>query len=285
MLGVPASAENVKLFTNFVPRNAGRLGRAQSGASDAPGAPSFTPSETALRTMIVIPTAELRGSLMYAPAAHHGPTSRQPVDAAVTHRALAALGFRQVHLHDIDAESGREQNEALIAEIARDASVDVLVSGGSISGDRVDRLMDIGVSQVILGRSRDEDIDSLAGLADSFPGRLIVRADFAKALSGRRSRWRDSSSEMVDLANELSDLPLGGLAVHGLSSDGFPGAPLRFVEDLVEASTVPIFCRTEVTDLGGLRALENLGIAATVLGSSLFDGRLDAEAVAHHFEF
>ena len=222
---------------------------------------------------------------MYAPAAQHGPTARQPVDAAVTHRTLAALGFRQMHLHDIDAESGREQNEALIAEIARDASVDVLVSGGSISGDRVDRLMDIGVSQLILGRSQDEDIDSLAGLADSFPGRLIVRADFAKARSGRRSRWRDSSSEMVDLANELSDLPLGGLAVHGLSSDGFAGAPLRFVEDLVEASTVPIFCRTEVTDLGGLRALENLGIAATVLGSSLVDGRVDAEAVAHEFEF
>jgi len=89
---------------------------------------------------------------------------------------------------------------------------------------------------------------------------------------------------MVDLANELSGLPLAGLAVHKLSSDGFPGAPLRFVEDLVEAADVPVFCRTEVTSIGELRALEDLGIAATVLGSSLFDGRLDAEAVAHHFE-
>jgi phosphoribosylformimino-5-aminoimidazole carboxamide ribonucleotide (ProFAR) isomerase len=234
--------------------------------------------------MIVIPTAELRGSLVYAPATQHGPASRTPVDVATTHRAFAALGFRQVHLHDIDAESGSEQNEALIAEIARDASVDVLVSGGAISVDRVDRLIDVGVSQLILGRNQNDDIDSLAGLADSFPGRLIVRADVANLLSGRRNARRQSSSDMVDVATELSGLPLGGLAVHGLSSDGFPGAPLRFVEDLVEASDVPVFCRTEVTSIGELRALENLGIAATVLGSSLFDGRLDAEAVAHHFE-
>jgi len=234
--------------------------------------------------MIVIPTAELRGALVYAPAMQHGPASRTPVDVAGTHRAFATLGFCQVHLHDIDAESGSEQNEALIAEIARDASVDVLVSGGPISVDRADRLIDVGVSQLIVGRNGDDDIDSLAVLADSFPGRLIVRADVANLLSSRRSRRRQSSSDMVDLANELSGLPLAGLAVHRLSSDGFPGAPLRFVEDLVEAADVPVFCRTEVTSIGELRALEDLGIAATVLGSSLFDGRLDAEAVAHHFE-
>lgn len=235
--------------------------------------------------MIIIPTAELRGSLAYAPSTQPGSASRTPVDVASTHRAFAALGFCQVHLHDLDADSGRDQNEVLIAEIAQNASVNILVSGGSFSVDRVDRLMDIGVSQLILGRRGDNDIDSLAGLADSFPGRLIVRADMANLLSGRRSGRHHSSSDMVDFANELSDLPLGGLAVHGLSSEGFPGAPLRFVEDLVEASTIPVFCRTEVTSVGELRALENLGIAATVLGSSLFDGRLDAEAVAHLFEF
>jgi len=45
-----------------------------------------------------------------------------------------------------------------------------------------------------------------------------------------------------------------------------------------------VFCRTEAASIGELRALEHLGIAATVLGSSLFNGRLDAQAVAHHFD-
>ena len=103
--------------------------------------------------MIVIPTAELRGSFVYAPAAQHGQTPRAAVDAANTHRAFAALGFRHMHLYDVDADSGRKQNEFLIAEIARDSALEVIVSGGAMSMDRVERLVDAGVSQVMFGRS------------------------------------------------------------------------------------------------------------------------------------
>jgi phosphoribosylformimino-5-aminoimidazole carboxamide ribotide isomerase len=211
--------------------------------------------------------------------------SRAAIDASATHRAFATLGFRQIHLHDLDADSGRDQqNEALIAEIARDASIEVLVSGGSLSDDRVDRLMDAGVAYVIVGPQREDDIDTLGRIADSFPGRLIVRADFGDPLFTRRGTRRHDASDMIDLANELASFHIGGLAVHALSSDGFPGASLRCVEDLVEAATVPVFCRTESPTLGELRALEHLGVAAVMLGSSLFNGLLDARAVVHYFD-
>jgi phosphoribosylformimino-5-aminoimidazole carboxamide ribotide isomerase len=228
--------------------------------------------------VIVIPTAELRGSQVYAPA------TRVPVDAAGTHRAFATLGFKQMHLHDLDADSGRDLNEALIAEIVRDSSIEVLLSGGGLSEDLVERLIDAGVAQVILGPGPDVDIDTLARLADSFPGRLIVRADLGDPLFSRRSGRRPSPTEMIDLANELDSSQIGGFAVHGVSGDGFPGNHLRFVEDLVEVASVPVYYRTEASTIGELRALEHLGIAATMLGSSLFNGQLDAQAIAHHFD-
>ena len=234
--------------------------------------------------MIVIPTAELRGACLYAPSTHHGAASGAPVDPGATHRAFTALGFRQIHLYDVDGESGRGQNELLIAEIAREAAADILVSGGEASEDRLDRLFDIGVTQVIVHQGADVDAETLGRLADSYPGRLIIRADLGDPLFGRRSRPRHSPTDMLDFANELALLPLAGLAVHGVSSDGFEGTPLRFVEELVEASSVPVYCRTEAANLGELRALEHLGIAATLLGSSLFNGRLDAQAVVHHFD-
>ena len=232
--------------------------------------------------MIVIPTAELRGSLVYPPTSQPGTGSRSPVDPAATHRAFTALGFRHIHLHDIDADSGRDHNEALIAEIVRDSAAEVLVSGGVLAEERLDRLIDVGVGQVVFSPSDDDD-DALARLAEAFPGRLILRADVEQPF-GRRGVVRRGVEDMVDLATEVSLLPLGGLVVHCASSDGFPGAPLRFIEELVEASSVPVFCRTEAGSIGELRALEHLGIAATVLGSSLFNGRLDAQAVAHHFD-
>jgi len=234
--------------------------------------------------MIIIPTAELRGSTLYPPGSHRATTARVPIDAIGTHRAFAAAGFQQVHLYDLDADSGRDLNETLIAEIVRDALLDVIVSGGSICEDRVERLLDAGVSQVIVCLTEHDDIDSLAPLAESVPGQLIVRLDVGDAALSRPTRRRKSSAEMLDLANDLSSIPIGGIFVHGLSSDGFPGSPLRFVEDVVEVSSVPVFCRTEATSVGELWALEHLGIAAALLGSSLYDGQLDAGTVAHHFD-
>jgi len=253
-------------------------------ASDAPLFAPLTRLKR-LQPVIVIPTADLRGSFVYAPIGNHGRSAtRAPVDAAATHRAFTALGFRHIHLYDVDSDSGSDQNEWLIAEIARDAAAEIIVSGGPISEDRIDRLLDVGVSQVIVGLGQGDDRDALARIADSFPGRLIARTDVVEAPFGRRSPRRQITGEMLDLAIELSSLPLAGLAVHGASSDGFQGEPLRFIEDLAEASSLPIFCRTEAAAVGELRALDHHGVAATVLGSSLFDGQLDAQAVAHHFD-
>lgn len=234
--------------------------------------------------MIVIPTADLRGLYVYAPASFSDPSARALVDPAVTVRTFSALGFRLIHLYDADADSGRYLNEPLVAEIARETSVEILVSGGELSEDRVDRLVDAGVGRIITCPGPDNDIELLARLADAFPGRLIVRVDLGDALFSRRAGRRPSASDMIDIANELTSLEIAGLAVHASSFDAFSGASLGVIEDLVEASSVPVFCRTEASSIGELRALEHSGIAATLLGSSLFNGQIDPQAVAHHFD-
>jgi len=234
--------------------------------------------------VIVIPTAELRGSYVYAPASFSDPSPRTPIDAAATVRAFSTVGFRLIHLYDVDADSGRDLNETLVAEIARDSSVDILVSGGQLSEDRVDRLVDAGVARMITGPGPDNDLEFLARLADAFPGRLIVRVDLGDPLFSRRAGKRLSASDMIDVANELASLQLGGLAVLGSSLEGSSGVSLGVIEDLVEAASVPVFCRTEASSVGELRALEHSGIAATLLGSSLFNGQIDPQAVVHHFD-
>lgn len=234
--------------------------------------------------MIVIPSAELRGSYVYAPASFSDRSARTPLDGRAILRAFTALGFRRIHLYDVDADAGRNCNEELVAEIARDTSIEVVISGGEPSEDRLDRLTESGVANVIMGLGPDDDIETLARLADSFPGRLIVRADVGDPLFSRRAGKRPSADDMIDVANELASTQIAGLAVQGLSVDGFAGAPLGVIEDLVEASSVPVFCRTEASTVGQLRALEHLGVAATLLGSSLFNGQIDAQSVAYHFD-
>jgi len=188
-----------------------------------------------------------------------------------------------MHLHALDGLNGTDLNDALIADFVREGSLEIVVSGLNLSDDRLERLLDAGVDQFIV-EAEAGDIDGLARLADSFPDRLVVRADARDDGFARRTGSRRRDLDTIDLAGELSSLPIAGIAVQLLSSDGFPGCSPHLVEELVDVVTVPVFCRTEAGSIGELRALEHVGVAVALLGASLYSGSLDARAVAQHFD-
>lgn len=232
--------------------------------------------------MIIIPTADLRGSSVYAPADGRRRAS-EPLDAFSTYRTFASIGFRRMHLHQLDGDARTDLSDAFIAEFARDSSLELVVSAAQLPDDRLERLLEAGVGQFIVAADAG-DIEEVARLADAFPDCLIVRADSGDETFGRRAGSRRRELDTIDLAAELSSLPIAGVAVHMLSPDGFLGCPLNVVEELVDISTAPVFCRTDVSTVGELRALEHIGVAATLLGASLYSGRLDVRALAQHFD-
>jgi phosphoribosylformimino-5-aminoimidazole carboxamide ribotide isomerase len=55
------------------------------------------------------------------------------------------------------------------------------------------------------------------------------------------------------------------------------------MEDIVEASTVPVYAAGGISSLDELRSLADRGVSAAVVGMALYTGAIDAGAAAWEF--
>jgi phosphoribosylformimino-5-aminoimidazole carboxamide ribotide isomerase len=202
-------------------------------------------------------------------------------------QAWARYGFARVHIVDLDAATARGANREAIRDLLREASfggVATQVGGGIREADEVDELFADGAGAVVVGTRAIEDPDWLAELAHANPDSVIVALDVRERRVVTRGWSRTTGRNVVDMVEELSGLPLGGVLVTAVHREGqMRGTDLPLMEDVADAASVPVFASGGIATIQDLRALEERGVAAAVLGMALYTGALDPWLVAEEF--
>ena len=235
--------------------------------------------------MIAIPAIDLREGacvqLVGGSYAHEAVRLDNPIEVA---RGWMRAGFQRMHVIDLDAATGRGDNAAVVRDILEDIPASIQVGGGIRSGDTIERLLQEGASWVVLGTRALEEPEWLAGTASTFPGQLIVAADVRERQVVTRGWARTLSRSVLDVIEQLNDIPLGGVLVTAVHREGqLAGTDLFLMEDVAELSAHPVIASGGISTVGDLRELADRGIAAAVIGMALYTGALDARSVAEEF--
>jgi phosphoribosylformimino-5-aminoimidazole carboxamide ribonucleotide (ProFAR) isomerase len=230
--------------------------------------------------MLVIPTLEvLHGSC----ARLSGPSGSFDSAIAVV-REWANAGFRRVHLIDSDALAGNGSNASVIDDVIRDGTVEVDACDGAQSSEQIERLIDAGAARVVLGPRALDEPEWLEKVAESYPGLMVVATEVRGRKVATRGWVRSLPHDLMDVVSEISCLPLGGLLVRSVSVDGSRAAfELSLLEDVAEACDFPVLASGDISSVSDLRALDNRGISAVLLGDRLHDGTLDPYGLAREF--
>jgi phosphoribosylformimino-5-aminoimidazole carboxamide ribotide isomerase len=208
---------------------------------------------------------------------------RLPDPLAVA-QAFVRDGFRRLHLVDLDAALGRGSNRELVESILFDGSAEVQVGGGVRETDRVGEILAAGATRVIVGTRAVQDLDWLSEVAQQYPGEVVFAADVRGRRVSTHGWTRTFPRDPFDLLEDIADLPLAAVLVTAIDREGrLEGPDLPLMEDLVEQGPFPILAAGGVASLADLRALENRGVAATIVGTSLYTGALEPRVVAAEF--
>lgn len=235
--------------------------------------------------MIVIPAVDLRegACVQLVGGSYVQEKVRLPYPLEVA-RTWARQGFARLHVVDLDAATGRGSNLEVVRDILRDGSAEVQVGGGIRDEDQVSELLDEGAARVIVGTRAIEEPEWLAELAALYPGRIVVAADVRERKVVTRGWTRTLLTDVLDLAEELNDYPLGGLLVTAVHREGqMQGTDLPLMEDVAETSHFPVLASGGVSSMHDLRALEHRGVAGVVIGMAFYTGALDPHVVAQEF--
>ena len=235
--------------------------------------------------MIAIPAVDLRdGACVQLVGGSYADERVRLSDPLAVARRWAALGFRVLHVVDLDAATGAGSNRAIVDTIVRESGMAVQVGGGIRSTEQVDVLFAAGAYRVVVGTRALDDAEWIAERTRAYPGRIVAAVD-VRAGRVAVGGWKRSLDRRLDQAVEsFRGLPLAGVLVTAVDVEGrLDGPDLPLLEDAIAASPFPVIASGGITTIEDLRAIGERGAAGAVIGMALYTGKLDAQHVAAEF--
>jgi phosphoribosylformimino-5-aminoimidazole carboxamide ribotide isomerase len=194
---------------------------------------------------------------------------------------------------DLDAaRSGQPTNRALVLAIAGTVDIPVETGGGVRSEADVTELLEGGVSRVILGTAILDRPDLVRRSASRFPGQVAIGLDYRMGPDGRADiavrGWEEGSGRtVVEVLDELGDLPLAAVIVTAIERDGtLSGPDLDGLVGVLGATRLPVIASGGVGSAADLVALAQVSVdvggearrlAGAITGKALVDGRMTVE--------
>ena len=238
--------------------------------------------------MIAIPAVDVRegACVQLVGGAYAREQIRLPDPVGVTRRWVE-LGFRRLHLVDLDAATGRGSNATVVAAVLAEATrlgIPVQAGGGVRDDAEVERLLAAGARWVVVGTRALEEPEWLAEAAARFPDRILVAADARGRRLVTRGWRRTLGRDVVGAVGELNALPLAGLLVTAVHREGrLRGTDLPLMRAVASASRAPVIASGGITTIDELRSLAVCGVAAAVIGMAFYTGALDPCAAIEEF--
>lgn len=218
-------------------------------------------------TMQLIPAIDLLGD--YAVRLERGDFDRvlfrQPIEEFMAR--IVATFPEMIHIVDLEgARDGRLRADVVRRCVQASQGISLQVSGGIRSLGAARSALDAGAARVIIGTAAWRDADSLEKFVEALRERLVVAFDVRDgvlAVSG----WLDSTG--IDVDHALERCVKSGvtrLHVTAIDRDGTMRGPDLALYERVCASGLAVVAAGGVRDDEDVRALEQVGCEAAVMG-------------------
>jgi len=207
-----------------------------------------------------------------------------PLDMA---RFFVKEGADFLHIVDLDgAREGEIKNFKTIHQICKAISIPIEVGGGIRHKKDIAKILDAGVSRVILGTAAVEDLKWLKKVLQKFDAKKIVIGLDVHGDKVATHGWEKASEiDVFDFAKELEDLGVKRIIYTDISRDGTLTSPnFELGEKLIQLTDLKIIASGGVTTFKHLEILRDMGIEGAIIGKALYEGKINLAEVKKKLE-
>ncbi|HVN72060.1 MAG TPA: 1-(5-phosphoribosyl)-5-[(5-phosphoribosylamino)methylideneamino]imidazole-4-carboxamide isomerase [Desulfomonilia bacterium] len=234
--------------------------------------------------MIIIPAIDLhKGQVVRLKKGKFDEVTVYSQNPAVVAFAFADAGAARIHVVDLDGSvAGRGMNVQAIKEICSAVDVAVELGGGIRTTDDARRMLDLGVSYVILGTVIVKDPGTAQDILKAFPEKVGIGID---AIDGKVAvqGWKEITEQTaIDLARHYEEFNPAFIVYTDISRDGMLTGPnIEATTALASETDIPVIASGGVGSMDDIRALLQVGcLFGAIVGKAVYEGRVDVhEAV------
>lgn len=228
--------------------------------------------------MQIWPAIDLRGGKCVR--LQQGDYGRETVfgdDPAAMARHWVDEGGQFLHLVDLDgARAGQVANWPSIEAIVQAVDVPCELGGGVRDEDTIRRLLEIGVSRVVIGTLALKQPDWFRQMCRKFPDRLALGLDARDGMVATEGWLETSGVSAIELAQSFADQPIAALIYTDIATDGMLAGPnVGALAEMVQAVDLPVIASGGVTTAKDVARLVEADVAGCIIGRALYEGTLN----------
>ena len=195
-------------------------------------------------------------------------------------------GATFLHLVDLDgALAGYSVNEEAIRRIVSSVSMPVEI-GGIRSEEAIERMLDLGVSRVIIGTKAVENPLFLRDAVLRFGAdRIVAGVDAKNGLVAVEGWEKLSEITASDLCGQMKEYGVRHVVYTDISRDGMLTGPnVEATRALTEETGMDIIASGGMSSMDDLKRLHDAGVKGAIIGKALYENRINLKEAVRAFE-
>jgi len=238
-----------------------------------------------MRPFRIIPAMDLlEGSIVRLIQGDYARKTIYTFDPVELASQFLEAGLTTLHVVDLDgARSGSPAHLDVVSKVAK-TGIKIEFGGGLRSGIDIERALDAGASEIILGTSLLENQDQLSKWLARYGGKLVAGIDSRDGGVAVRG-WRDRTRiDSLKLLAKLEQLGFARAIVTDVATDGAMRGPnLAYLQEVAKSTSMEItasggVARTE--DIYQIAALAPQGISGVIVGRAFYEGAISITELA-----
>jgi phosphoribosylformimino-5-aminoimidazole carboxamide ribotide isomerase len=203
---------------------------------------------------------------------------KDPVKVA---KRWESKGAEVLHLVDLDgAKNGERVNQSVVKEILENINIPIQLGGGIRDTKGVSTLLEMGVSQVIIGTEALKNPAWIKEMIQSYGNKIIVSIDAINGLIATNGWQSVSDVKVIEFVKSLKSYGLSRIVYTDIEKDGMLIGPnFQMYEELAKNISIEVIASGGVTTLEDIKRLQSMNLYGAIVGKALYDGKLDLEEV------
>ncbi|WMJ80288.1 1-(5-phosphoribosyl)-5-[(5-phosphoribosylamino)methylideneamino]imidazole-4-carboxamide isomerase [Clostridium sp. MB40-C1] len=228
--------------------------------------------------MIVLPAIDLRDGKCVR--LYKGDFNKSEVvaeNALDVARKFKHSGSEFIHIVDLDgALAGKGVNEDIVSKVIEEIKVPIELGGGIRDIETIDKLIEKGVSRVILGTAALNNPELVKNSVKKYKEKIAVGIDARNGYVAVNGWLNVSSVHYLDFAEQMEDIGVKNIIFTDISRDGtLKGPNIEALISLKEKVNCNIIASGGIKSIEDVKKIKDMDLYGVIIGKAIYSETID----------